>query len=151
MADGFSEMKPKIGRNEERKQLRATGVTEILGVSSATAYRYMADLGLARFPHVGVCFGHELVSFEQDANEVRCRLKTSDGNSRTVTTPWLVACDGGRSRVRELCKESRVLLAGDAAHLTPPFAGQGLNSGIRDATNLAWKLAAVTRWGIQPT
>ncbi|MDV3127880.1 bifunctional 3-(3-hydroxy-phenyl)propionate/3-hydroxycinnamic acid hydroxylase [Mycobacterium sp. 21AC1] len=47
------------------------------------------------------------------------------------------------SRIAGAFRNGRMLLAGDAAHLMPVWQGQGYNSGIRDAANLGWKLAAV--------
>lgn len=76
-----------------------------------------------------------------------------------LTRPWLGAVPrtrwavlrsaeyAFRARLADRWRDGRVLLLGDAAHLMPPFIGQGLGTGLGDAHNLAWKLAAVVRGG----
>ncbi|MEV1011385.1 FAD-dependent monooxygenase [Streptomyces sp. NPDC049881] len=59
------------------------------------------------------------------------------------TDPWTA-----RMQIVDRMRRGRVFLAGDAAHLNPPFGGHGLNTGIGDAVDLGWKLAAVLAgWG----
>ncbi len=75
-----------------------------------------------------------------------------DAFIETLLAPWDVqgaitierkAVYRFNARVARDWRKNKVILAGDAAHQTPPFAGQGLCAGARDAANLGWKLAAV--------
>jgi 3-(3-hydroxy-phenyl)propionate hydroxylase len=201
--------------------------------------------GLERFSCVSIRFNHNLESFDDTADGVNATISKGDGTTITISARYLIACDGGRSPVREMLRipmsgttfksrwividtdndddpfwqtrvycdarrpivevpgphktrrfeilihpdedaeammkpekireflrpfrgekstsivrqvvytfharmaerwrHGRVFLAGDAAHLTPPYAGQGMNSGVRDAHNLGWKLAQVIK------
>lgn len=76
---------------------------------------------------------------------------------RPLIGPWLGTTDDAdlriirvaeytfRAQVADRWRGNNTFLLGDAAHLTPPFIGQGLCAGLRDAMNLSWKLAAVLR------
>ncbi|MDR6522312.1 bifunctional 3-(3-hydroxy-phenyl)propionate/3-hydroxycinnamic acid hydroxylase [Variovorax atrisoli] len=207
--------------------------------------------GLARFDHVQLRLGLELVGLVQNEAGVTATLRDEAGAEQQVRAAYAVACDGGRSAVREMlglsyegrthpakwvvieCDQDpldapytalhcepdrpyvclrlpyglrrwefmlfpgedgeqmlapdkvsellgrhvadpaalnvirarvythnsrvagsfvagRVCLAGDAAHITPPWIGQGLNAGLRDAFNLGWKLAWILQGRLRP-
>ena len=67
----------------------------------------------------------------------RCPIDVRFSNPQWLTGFWIHA------RVMEQFRHGRLFFAGDAAHVHSPFGGQGMNTGIQDAHNLAWKLALV--------
>jgi 3-(3-hydroxy-phenyl)propionate hydroxylase len=103
-----------------------------------------------------VCDPRRAASFMQlGPLRYRWEFRLFDGESEldlpALLAPWL----GGvgvrllrqaeytfRANVADRWRSGRVFLLGDAAHQTPPFIGQGLGAGLRDAYNLAWKLAS---------
>lgn len=87
----------------------------------------------------------------EDPDEV-----ASDASIARLLTPWVRpgqvevirrAVYRFHGLVAKEWRKGRVLLAGDSAHQMPPFLGQGLCSGVRDAFNLAWKLEQAVRYG----
>jgi 2-polyprenyl-6-methoxyphenol hydroxylase-like FAD-dependent oxidoreductase len=77
------------------------------------------------------------------------RLAGTDFGMRETEDMWLSQV-GNAARQAGRYRSGRVFLAGDAAHIHYPAGGQGLNLGLQDAANLAWKLAAEIRGWAPP-
>ena len=121
--------------------------------------------GLAKLPRTSVQFcepERPCTMVIGPGNHRRWEISLNPGeDAQAAATPagtwrllsrWLTPEDGQLWRqssyrfhalVAESWRAGRVFLAGDAAHMQPPFLGQGMCQGVRDAANLAWKLAAV--------
>jgi 2-polyprenyl-6-methoxyphenol hydroxylase-like FAD-dependent oxidoreductase len=81
--------------------------------------------------------GREALAWDDVGKGVLDRLDVEVGHVNWFSTYHV------HHRVAERFRSGRVLLLGDAAHVHSPVGGQGMNTGIADATNLGWKLAAV--------
>lgn len=102
-------------------------------------------------PHMVAPGGRQRWEFMLQPGEDPAEMEKPE-TIRRLLAPW---CDSRsitiertavyRFHAREAAtfSQGRVFLVGDAAHVTPPFAGQGLVAGLRDVSNLGWKLAAV--------
>jgi 3-(3-hydroxy-phenyl)propionate hydroxylase len=75
-----------------------------------------------------------------DVRQALVAVYGTDFGARNAT--WLSRFTDA-TRLAATCRDRRVLLAGDAAHVHPPIGGQGLNMGLQDAVNVGWKLAQV--------
>lgn len=115
--------------------------------SSVFTHRHHPRMSIA-LPYGHRRFEFRLAAAESDEEAVEPaslerRLRLFYGDRPRRATVLRARVYRHHSRIADRFRVGRVFLAGDAAHLQPPFFGQGMNSGLRDATNLAWKLAAV--------
>src|SRR5882757_4005422 len=172
--DEYVELDLRDRRTGERRRMSAAYVIGADGASSRTRAAIGADLADSGFdePWLVVDLLTDRELGEPDGSEMFCdpgrphrwefmllpgedpvqmqRRETIEALLR----PWVslgeveivrAAVYRFHALVARRWRDRRVFLAGDAAHQTPPFLGQGMCHGIRDVQNLVWKLAAVLR------
>jgi len=109
-------------------------------------------------PHMPAPGGRERWEFMLHDNESEASMDNPEALAKLLA-PWIPvdqleierkAVYRFHARCCKAFSKGNIFLIGDAAHITPPFVGQGLVAGLRDAANLAWKLAWVLRERAHP-
>jgi 2-polyprenyl-6-methoxyphenol hydroxylase-like FAD-dependent oxidoreductase len=110
------------------------GVLAVFPISPGR-YRVIADSGRSEGPHPA----------DPTLDQVQQVVERRGPGGVVVSDPiWLAGFRINERKVADY-RSSRVFVAGDAAHVHSPAGGQGMNTGMQDAFNLAWKLALVCR------
>ena len=109
-------------------------------------------------PHMVAPGGRQRWEFMLQPGETREQMESPD-KIRELLAPWCkpeditierTAVYRFHARIVDRFSRGRAFLVGDAAHITPPFVGQGLVAGLRDVANLCWKLAWVVQGRATP-
>ena len=109
-------------------------------------------------PHMVAPGNRQRWEFKLQPGETKGQMEHPD-TVRRLLAPWSngtdleierVAVYRFHARVADTFQVGRAFLVGDAAHITPPFVGQGLVAGLRDVANLAWKLSWVIQGRARP-
>jgi 2-polyprenyl-6-methoxyphenol hydroxylase-like FAD-dependent oxidoreductase len=109
------------------------GAVSLCPLPSTNVFQYQASIAPGQDPELSLANMQAIL--ERRTGRADIRLHEPEWS-----TLW-------RANIRlvDRYREGRVLLAGDAAHIHSPAGGQGMNTGIQDAHNLGWKLAAVAK------
>ena len=110
----------------------ADGLVSLCPLPSTETFQFQAGIGPGQDPELSLASMQAILEGRTGRSDIRL-------DDPTWSSLW-------RANVRlvDRYREGRVFLAGDAAHIHSPAGGQGMNTGIQDAVNLGWKLAAVT-------
>ncbi len=115
------------------------GILSLCPLPSTDLFQYAAALPPGAEPRLGLA-------------DLQCTVDERTGRTDIrLHEPEWTSVWRANVRLAEHYRAGDVFLAGDAAHVHSPAGGQGMNTGIQDAHNLAWKLAAVVNDGVSST
>ncbi|MFE0021616.1 FAD-dependent oxidoreductase [Amycolatopsis sp. NPDC059021] len=117
---------------------QADGLVNLCPLPSTDAFQYQASIAPGQDPDLSLANMQAILDRRSGRTDIR------------LHEPEWSSLWRANIRLADRYREGRVFLAGDAAHIHSPAGGQGMNTGIQDAHNLGWKLAAVIK-GASPT